>query len=349
MTPERRVYITSALAAPGGPSDGVYGFVQDPATGALSPIGPHAAVEGASFVSRDRTGTHLYTCRARPDAGAAAFAVNNDGSLEALGEVRSGAAGACHVCVDDASRFLFTAHYASGHLSVHRLTASGAIAERCDLVLPEGAGPNAERQEHAHAHFCWPIPGTDLVMLVDLGTDTLWSYRVDADTGRLELVAANQAPSGSGPRHLRPFGIGALLVTGELDSTLMAFQFDRTAGTARLVEALPASVRAGAGDNAPSELALSRDGRFCYVANRGPDTVAVFSLEGGSPARVGEVPCGGEIPRHLAVIGDFLYVANQESGSVAVFALGDDGIPQPTGLDVPLERPFCVRALPVAP
>lgn len=349
LSSERRVYITSALAAPGGPGDGVYGFVQDPLSGALSPIGAHTATEGATFVARDRAGAHLYTCRARPDAGAAAFALNDDGSLAPLGEVRSGAAGACHVAVDDASRFLFTAHYSSGHLSVHRLSATGAIGERCDLVLPEGSGPNLERQEHAHAHFCWPIPGTDLVMLVDLGTDTLWSYRVDAQTGRLELVAANKAPAGSGPRHLRPFGADALLVTGELDSTLMEFAFDPATGTARFVGALAASDRAGAGENAPSELALSDDGRFCYVANRWPDTVAVFSLAAGSPTRVGEVPSGGQIPRHLAVIGDFLYVANQESGNVAIFALGDDGIPQPTGRDVLLERPYCVRALPLAP
>ena len=349
MSPGRRVYISSALAAPGGPSDGVHGFVQDAATGALVPSGAHALTEGASFVGRDRSGRHLYTCRARPDAGAAAFAVHSDGSLESLGEVRSGGAGACHVSVDDASRFLFTAHYSSGHLSVHRLTATGAIGEHCDLVLPEGSGPNAERQEHAHAHFCWPVPDSALVVLVDLGTDTLWSYRVDAGTGRLGLVAANKAPAGSGPRHLRPVGQDRLLVTGELDSTLMQFDFDRLAGTARFAGAVPASERAGAGDNAPSELAVSENGRFCYVANRGPDTVAVFSLADASPRRVAEIDCGGAVPRHLAVIGDFLYVANQDSGNVAVFALGDDGIPRPTGGQVALERPYCVRALPAAP
>jgi 6-phosphogluconolactonase len=342
----RQIYISSALAAPGDEHDGLYGYEQDRATGALVATGAFGHTVGASFVASDPSGTRLYTTRARPDGGAAAFAVEEDGSLRALGEVDTGGAGPCHVSVHRRGRFLFTAHYGSGHLSVHRLGADGAIGERTDLVRPEGSGPDPDRQTHAHAHFAWPEPSGRFVLLVDLGTDTLWTYALDTATGRLQQTAASKADPGSGPRHPRLHPDGYLLVTGELTSALMTFDYNPESGRASHRSSVSASRQARAGKNAPSELVLGAGGRFCYVANRGPDTIAVFSLQGGKPDLIDEVGCGGLVPRHLAVVGDYLYVANQESGTVDTFALGEDGIPWPTGTVVRLPRPYCVRALP---
>ena len=77
---------------------------------------------------------------------------------------------------------------------------------------------------------------------------------------------------------------------------------------------------------------MSRDGRFVYVANRGPDTVSVFAWNGESATLIAEVPTGGEWPRHLALIDDHLYVANERSHTVTVFRVDPDtGIPRAAG------------------
>jgi len=145
---------------------------------------------------------------------------------------------------------------------------------------------------------------------------------------------------------LRPHPDGYLLVTGELGASLMTFDFDPVTGAATWRSSVPASRLAGAGDNAPSELTLGPDARFCYVANRGPDTVAVFSLAGSEPELVDEVSCEGRHPRHMAVVREHLYVANQESGSVVSFTLDrEHGTPRPTS-SVCLPWPCCVCTLP---
>jgi 6-phosphogluconolactonase (cycloisomerase 2 family) len=103
---------------------------------------------------------------------------------------------------------------------------------------------------------------------------------------------------------------------------------------------VPAS--ADGGPAQPSELAVAASGRYLYLANRGPDMIAVFALEDGLPRRVAEVPCGGRWPRHFAVWDGLLYVANERSHTVVTFDVtGVDGVPISVGtLNVP--SPTCV-------
>jgi 6-phosphogluconolactonase (cycloisomerase 2 family) len=95
--------------------------------------------------------------------------------------------------------------------------------------------------------------------------------------------------------------------------------------------------------NFPSELAAGRDGRFVYVANRGPDTVSVFAWAPEGGTLIAEVVTGGQWPRHLALLGDHLYVANERSQNVTVFRIDPDtGIPQAQGEPVAEGSPTCV-------
>jgi 6-phosphogluconolactonase (cycloisomerase 2 family) len=93
----------------------------------------------------------------------------------------------------------------------------------------------------------------------------------------------------------------------------------------------------------PSEIAVSPDGRWLYVANRGPATIAVFSLAHEVPTLVGEVPAGGSWPRHFVLVEPFVYVANQLSHTVAVFHLDPaTGMPSPTGDVLATPSPTCL-------
>jgi 6-phosphogluconolactonase len=74
-----------------------------------------------------------------------------------------------------------------------------------------------------------------------------------------------------------------------------------------------------------SEIAITRDGRWLYVGNRGHDSLARFSIDEATGAAVllGHTPSGGKTPRHFAFdpSGAYLAVANQDSDSIAVFAV----------------------------
>jgi 6-phosphogluconolactonase len=96
-----------------------------------------------------------------------------------------------------------------------------------------------------------------------------------------------------------------------------------------------------------SEIKVSPDGRWLYVANRGHDSLARFSIaeSTGELTAAGHISTQGKTPRHFAFdpSGAFLVVANQDSDTLKVFAvdsrtgaLNDQGPPIRTG------SPTCV-------
>ena len=341
----QRVYVASALPEPGGETDGIVLFEQDAQSGDLAPTMRRASSPGATFICLDPSGARLYAAVARSKGGVAAFRVEPDGDLVPIGTAQTGGSGTCHVAVHPSGKFLLSADYASGHVAVHRIAEDGSLSQRCDLVALEGSGPDQKRQEHAHAHFVWPEPSGRFVLVADLGTDSVLSFAIDAQSGRLSMVGRGVADPGSGPRHLVAHPDGYLLVTAELGSGLMTFAYDATSGSTRWLSSVPASERATPGGNFPSELVLGPKARFCYVANRGADTISTFSLGDGGPQLLSEVSCEGSWPRHLAVVGEHLYVANQESDTVVAFGLDKStGIPRSTGVVVSIPRPYCILA-----
>ena len=184
------------------------------------------------------------------------------------------------------------------------------------------------------------------VLVVDLGIDAVISYSLDSSTGRLSggVPVASTAP-GAGPRHLARDLAGRVHVVTELDATVVTYEVT-TDGWLELART-PASTHPGPVQ--PAEIDVSPDGRFLYVGNRGPDTVAVFSLASGLPTRVGEVSVGGAWPRHFVAVDDLVYVANERSNAVAAFRCdAATGIPTPTGdvLDTP--SPTCVLPVTLA-
>jgi 6-phosphogluconolactonase (cycloisomerase 2 family) len=230
-----------------------------------------------------------------------------------LGSGATGGAEPAHLAVDATGQYLITANYSGGSISVHRLGPDGSIGERTDLVQLEAHGDDP-RQEQAHPHMIRPM--ADFVLVTDLGGDATYRYQLSTD-GKLELDGISAAPAGSGPRHTLPVG-DRYYVTAELSGQVLGYD-----ATGNLLGAVPASTTTG--HNQPSELAS--DGRFLYVANRGPDTVSVFALGDALPRYITEVSVG-EWPRHIALDGDQLYVANERSHTVMVMRIDHGtGIP----------------------
>src|SRR5690606_6787630 len=138
--------------------------------------------------------------------------------------------------------------------------------------------------------------------------------------------------SGAGPRHLvfHPDG-QHVHVAAELTSEVLTFGYDAERGALELLGTAPSTYEPLSENemNYPSEIALSEDGRFCYVANRGRDTIGVLEVSGATLRPVAEMPTGGSWPRHLVVVGRFLYVANQHNDTLTHFALdAETGVPE---------------------
>ncbi|WP_413699321.1 lactonase family protein [Psychromonas sp. KJ10-10] len=225
----------------------------------------------------------------------------------------------CHISLN--AKKAFISNYSSGSVGAFSLsghTLSPAYAH----VQHQGQSSNLERQESAHAHASkLSIDGRFLVV-ADLGIDALKVYQVTEQ--QLDLVFTATMPAGSGPRHLTFGPKGDRLYLGnELSNEVSVFEFDVQQGSLRLLQTLSSLPNEFNGESLIAEVALSQDGKFLYVSNRGHDSICVFEVEpfSGDLKVIAFTNTGGKTPRHFALSPNqqWLLVAHQDSNYLQVF------------------------------
>ncbi|MFD7115598.1 lactonase family protein [Streptomyces sp. NPDC059922] len=346
----RPLFLGTYTSAAGG-GTGVGLATYDTGTGAISGAGTVTGVANPSYLAVHPDGTTLYTVNEQQDGGVTAIALPGagGGSPTVLGTRATGGAGPTHLSVHPGGGWLLSANYTSGSLAVHPIGASGALGERTDLVT-HSAPPPGPGQQGPHAHQILTTPDGGHVVAVDLGNDTVYTYRLDTSAGTLAQVSYARLRPGAGPRHLafHPSGAFAYLAN-ELDNTVVVCAYDPATG--ELTPGEPQSTGAGqAGGSFPAQLVVTGDGAFAYLANRGHNSLTRYAVE-ASGARLrllDTVPVGGDFPRQLALspAGNLLFAANQRSNSVTVFHVDpDSGELRPAG--APFRSPVAVCALPL--
>lgn len=341
-----------------GPTAGVYVAELDLATGAVSE--PHLAgrAVNASFVALAPDHRHLYAVAevsslgGRRTGGVVAFAVAPEtGALRAVNEQSSHGAGPCHLVVDKAGKNVLVADYEGGAVAVLPIDAHGALRPASSVMQHHGHGVNRERQEAAHAHSVNLDAANHFAFVCDLGVDKIFVYRFDPQAGKL---SPNQPPAvkvadGAGPRHFAfdPTGRFAYAID-ELDSTITAFWYDADNGTLSRVQTVSTLPKDFHGVNTASEVAVHPSGKYVYGANRGHDSIAIFTVDAASGKLTpdGHESTQGKTPRNFAIdpTGSFLLAANQDSNSVVVFRIdASNGRLRPTGQKLRMKEPVCVR------
>ncbi|MEV5300649.1 beta-propeller fold lactonase family protein [Amycolatopsis methanolica] len=141
----------------------------------------------ASWLALSADRKLLYATNETEEGTVTAVDVRDPLKPAVLGSRSTLGAGPTHLSV--AGRHLLTANYTSGSLVVHPIRRDGALDETTDLVRHTGAQP--------HAHQVLPDPSGRWVLAVDLGTDSVYVYRLDAG----KLVAHQQVtlPGASAP------------------------------------------------------------------------------------------------------------------------------------------------------
>lgn len=140
------------------------------------------------------------------------------------------------------------------------------------------------------------------------------------------LIPSSQTAPGAGPRHLAfaPALPHLAFGTNELDSTMNVYAFDAAKGTLSVKQSLKTTAPNFQGQNFPSEVAVTADGKYVLVANRGENSIAVFSIDAqtGKANYLSTTSCQGNWPRYLGfdLTGDFVAVTNQNSNDVGIFA-----------------------------
>ncbi|MER6566934.1 lactonase family protein [Streptomyces sp. NPDC001093] len=340
----RPLYVGTYTSVDGG-GTGIGLASYDPATGRISGSGTLTGVPDPSYLAVHPDGRTLYAVDERQDGGVTAVRLAD---RRVLGTRGAGGAGPCHLSVHPSGRWLLSADYGSGSVAVHPIDASGALGERTDVVThttpPPGPG-----QQGPHAHQFTTSPDGGHVLAVDLGTDTVYSYRLDQANGTLTEVAQAHARPGAGPRHLtfHPGGRYAYLAN-EVDDTVTVCGYDPASGWLTIGE--PQSTGSGAGTNYPAQFVVTANGGYAFLANRGDNSLARYAIEadGARLRLLGTAPVGGDFPRQIALSpdGGLLFAANQRSGTVTVFHV-DAGSGELRSAGEPFASPVAVCALPL--
>jgi 6-phosphogluconolactonase len=337
----------------GGASEGIYIYRVDMNTGALRSAAPAIRAGNPSYLTVSQDSRYLYAVNeGKPGGGVSAFSIDVEtGGLTFINQRSIQGSSPCFITMDPEGKWVLTANYSGGSISVLPVGNDGAIGSPTNLVQHKGKSIHPKRQTMPHPHAIVFAPNSSNVFAVDLGTDKIVSYAFDKIRGKLteNRGTSFRTRPGTGPRHMvfHPNGSFAFLIS-ELNSTITSLHFDSRSGTfteIQTVSALPAGFR---GENKSADIHVSPSGRYLYGSNRGHDTIVIYKID-QSTGKLGIVDwasCGGKTPRNFAIdpSGKFLLVANKESNSIVSFLIDQSsGKISPTGHRTEVPNPACLK------
>ena len=328
-------------------------------TGALTRVRAEHGGARPTYLTLSANRRFLYavsetsTFRGASGGGVSAFAVApGTGALTLLNQQPSGGGAPCYLRLDGTGRAALVANYVGGSVSLLPVAADGRLAAPSATVQHVGSGPHPN-QTSPHAHCFVPDPTNAYAFAVDLGTDRVYGYRLDAATGRLgpRPEPAFVARPGAGPRHLtfHPNGRLAYLIN-ELNSTVTVLAYAATTGTFRELQTVPTLPTGYTGPNSCADVHVAPNGLFLYASNRGHNSLAVFAIDTatGTLVPIQHVATQGQTPRNFALdpSGRLLLVANQNSNNLVSFRVDpQSGLLTPTGQSAEVPTPMFVQVV----
>lgn len=318
-------WISCAVGSLAGSPDlqAVHVLACDPETGDMRLKHTVRGVRGTSFLTLAPDGGTLYSAIRLADPPAkrsalVAFSVSGG----ALGEMRTVAElpcePPCHLSLSPDGRFMAFAAYFSATAGTVRLTDG-----RTAIVVHDDAlrGPNARRQDKAHAHCTVFTPDGARLGIVDLGLDRIFFY--DPVTMLRDDEMTIVAPPGLGPRHALFSHEGTFLYTvGELGNTVSSYAFDGRSFTSVCTEStLPDG---WVGETKASAIRLTGDGELLMASNRGHDSIAFFAVDRASGVLTPKGVCRlcGRSPRDFRLLPGERYalVGHEASDEIQMYA-----------------------------
>jgi 6-phosphogluconolactonase len=363
--PEQRTYLYVGCCTRPTPyypthnGQGIAAFTFDEATGAIAHIGITDGIDNPTYLGIDARHGALHANSevfGWNEGTVSAYAIDPaTGQLSYINKQPSLGSITAHNSPDRSGNFLLVANYSlapegerpNKAVAILPIRPDGGLLPAVSDAVHSGTGPVPDRQERPHPHSVLATPDNRHIVVADLGLDLLVVYRFNSQTGAISRSGAASLAPGAGPRHFvfHPHG-RFVYVANELDSTVTSFAFEPDQPKFTMVATASTVPDGAATSNHCSEIRISADGAFLYVANRGHDSIAIFALDAeGGLDLLKTVPSGGQIPRNFAIdpSGNFLVVANQNSDRVTVFAVDrESGDLTPTGIEIETGTPTSI-------
>lgn len=325
---------------------GIHMFTMNALDGTLTPLKNLTGLPNPSSLAFHPNKKFLYACNeisnfSGPATSGSVTAISVDpanGDLKILNVISSGGRGPAHLSVDPSGKFVLTANYGSGSVGVLSIKDDGSLGAVVDTKQITGTlGKNPAQDappgsfaisghDAPHAHQAETDPFGRFVLVSDLGTDSIYVYRLDSGSGALTNVSSVRATDGAGPRHFAFHPNGRFLyAVNEEASTVDLMTWDPGSGALAITQTLSSLPKGYAGTNYTSEIQATPDGRFVYAANRLHDSIAIFAVDplNGAMKLQDIVWTRGSYPRNFEIdpTGNFMYVCHSRSDNLTTFSV----------------------------
>ena len=336
----------------GGNSKGIYTYNFNQENGTFELLNT-ATVANPSFVTLSPEGKRLYAVSEYNDGrqGVYSFDLSENkvklsnpvfrptASKDAL--PRAGA-DPCYIVSD--GKYVITANYTGGDISVFSLDAEGRLQAEVQHIA--FAGRTTERV--AHIHCIIPTPDKKYILATDLGNDRVYRFCYNKKARKnAEVLTAQQVAykvsDGQGPRHLTfsKDGCFAYLIN-ELGGECVVLSYRK--GKLKEVQRIMADEGGGRGS---ADINISPDGRFLYTSHRlKKDGIAIFAInaKNGTLTKIG-YQLTGVHPRNFAITpnGKYLLVACRDNNKIQVFQRNEaTGELTETSQEIEVDKPTCI-------
>ena len=336
----------------GGNSKGIYTYHFNQENGIFELLSS-ATAANPSFVTLSPDGKHLYAVSEYNDGrqGAYSFDVSEDKVqlshpvfLPTAPKEYLPRAGAdpCHIVSD--GKYVITANYTGGDISVFSLDAAGRLQTEVQHISFVGKTP----ERVAHIHCIIPTPDKKYILATDLGNNRVYRFHYNNKTHKNSEVltaqrVAYEVSDGQGPRHLTfsKDGRFAYLIN-ELGGECVVLSYCK--GKLKEVQRIMADEGGGRGS---ADIHISPDGRFLYTSHRlKKDGIAIFAIDPkkGTLSKIG-YQLTGIHPRNFGITpnGKYLLVACRDDNKIQVFERNEaTGELTETAQAIEVDRPTCI-------
>jgi 6-phosphogluconolactonase len=317
-------------------ANGLYAAWFDRGRGAMSLIGPVSDIQ-VNWTTMHPVLPVIYVAGNDLAGSVTAYRIDTaTGAVTAVGgsvptdSANTQSGGLAYIGVDAPSSTLLAANYAAGIAATLPIGWDGALGAPVSEIQDSGRGPNA-RQAGPHVHDLTVAPGGQYVLTPDFGADKVFVRRFDRATRQLSADGVPgpgyySVTAGDAPRRIEfhPGGRVAYLLC-ELGADIQTLSWDPRTATLTQLQDQSIDTAGFTGTPSAAELAVSADGRFVYVSNRGQNSLLTYSADSrtGLLTLVQRTDCGGDNPWSISLHPDgrWMFVANRLSNTVNLFSI----------------------------
>lgn len=308
-------------------SEGIIVYSFNTVTGELSEIEKEYNLVNPSFLTISPNGKFLYACtdtKLEKNGSVSAFKIDSlTGKITFLNKQTTGGKNPVHLIVDKTNKYVIASNYTDAGISVFKCNTDGSILPYTELIKFEGNSIISGRQDNSHIHSCNFSPDGKYIFAPDLGTDKIRVFGFDNENLLTEIDSLTvDTDKGSGPRHFtfhttKPFAYCVEELSGTV--SFYTYQDNKLVFKSRYN-----SYEKHETEYASSDLHISPNGKFLYVANRQDEnSISIFGINqiNGELTLKAHQSTYGKIPRSFVIdpSGNYLIVANQVSNELVVF------------------------------